>query len=111
PQAMIDQLGGVGTQSIKMRSAIAACGPISKQGSLVRFANMLALLDTYVRKVDASKSKGARHWTTYEYLGDMDPGFPQVTGVNAFDVDLSDMRHSKLIVVFGKNFVEHKMAD
>lgn len=111
PQPMIDQLGGVGTQTIKMRSAIAACGPIAKQGSLVRFANMLSLLDTHVRKVDPAQAKGARHWTTYEYLGDMDPGFPQVTGVNAFDVDMSDMRHSKLVVVFGKNFVEHKMAD
>ncbi len=111
PKPMINQLGGVGTQTIKMRSAIAACGPVSKQGSLVRFANMLALVDAHVRKVEPAQAKGARHWTTYEYLGDMDPGFPQVTGVNAFDVDMADMRHSKLVVVIGKNFVEHKMAD
>lgn len=111
PQAMIDKQGGVGTQTIKMRSAISACGPVSKQGSLVRFANMLALADAHVRKVDETKALGARHWTTYEYLGDMDPGFPQVTGVNTFDVDMADMRHSKLIVMLGKNLVEHKMAD
>ncbi|MBV9671756.1 MAG: molybdopterin-dependent oxidoreductase [Verrucomicrobia bacterium] len=111
PSSMIHQLNGVGTQTVKMRSAISACGPVAKQGSLVRFANMLALLDAHVRKVEPAQAKGGRHWTTYEYLGDMDPGFPQVTGVNAFDVDMSDMRHSKLVVVFGKNFVEHKMAD
>lgn len=111
PKSMIEKQGGVGTQVIKMRSAIAACGPVSKQGSLVRFANMLALVDAHVRKVDETQALGARHWTTYEYLGDMDPGFPQVTGVNTFDVDMADMRHSKLIVMIGKNIVEHKMAD
>jgi nitrate reductase alpha subunit len=111
PRPMIDKLAGVGTQVIKMRSAITACGPVSKQGSLVRFANMLALLDSYLRKVEPAKALGARHWTTYEYLGDMDPGFPQVTGVNTFDVDMADMRHSKFIVMIGKNIVEHKMAD
>jgi nitrate reductase alpha subunit len=111
PQSMIDKLAGVGTQVIKMRSAISACGPVSKQGSLVRFANMLALLDSHVRNVDPARALGARHWTTYEYLGDMDPGFPQVAGVNAFDVDMADMRHSKLVVMIGKNIVEHKMAD
>jgi nitrate reductase alpha subunit len=111
PQAMIERMEGVGTQTIKMRCAIAACGPVSKQGSLVRFANMLALADTHVRHVDAGTAVGARHWTTYEYLGDMDPGFPQVAGINAFDVDMADMRHSKLLVVIGKNLVENKMAD
>jgi nitrate reductase / nitrite oxidoreductase, alpha subunit len=111
PKEMIEKLAGVGTQVIKMRCAIAACGPVSKQGSLVRFANMLSLVDTHVRKVEPAQAIGARHWTTYEYLGDMDPGFPQVTGVNAFDVDMADMRHSKMIVMIGKNIVEHKMAD
>lgn len=111
PIPMIEKLVGAGTQTIKMRSAISACGPVAKQGSLVRFANMLALVDHHVRKVDEPKAVGARHWTTYEYLGDMDPGFPQVTGVNTFDVDMSDMKHSKLIVMIGKNIVEHKMAD
>lgn len=111
PTAMINKMGGAGTQAIKMRCAIAACGPVAKQGSLVRFANMLALVDRHVRNVEDSKAVGARHWTTYEYLGDMDPGFPQVTGVNAFDVDMSDLKHSKLVVILGKNFIEHKMAD
>ncbi len=111
PAAMIEKLGGVGTQTIKMRSAITACGPVAKQGSLVRFANMLAIVDHHVRKVEEAKAIGARHWTTYEFLGDMDPGFPQVTGVNTFDIDMSDLKHSKLIVMLGKNMVEHKMAD
>jgi nitrate reductase alpha subunit len=111
PAPMIEKMGGAGTQVIKMRCAIAACGPVAKQGALVRFANMLALVDRHLRPVDDAKAVGARHWTTYEYLGDMDPGFPQVTGVNAFDVDMADLKHSKLVVVLGKNFVEHKMAD
>jgi len=109
--AMVGKVGGAGTQVIKMRCAIAACGPVAKQGALVRFANMLALVDRHVRAVEDSKAVGARHWTTYEYLGDMDPGFPQVTGVNSFDVDMSDLKHSKLVVIFGKNLIEHKMAD
>src|SRR6185369_6747879 len=70
PAPMIEKMGGAGTQVIKMRSAIAACGPVAKQGSLVRFANMLALVDHHVRKVDPAKAVGSRHWTTYEYLGD-----------------------------------------
>jgi nitrate reductase / nitrite oxidoreductase, alpha subunit len=111
PTAMIDKVRGAGTQVIKMRCAIAACGPVAKQGSLIRFANMLALVDQHVRKVAPADALGSRHWTTYEYLGDMDPGFPQVTGVNTFDVDMSDMRHSKLIVILGKNMIEHKIAD
>ncbi len=111
PRPMIDKLAGVGMQVIKMRSAIAAAGPVAKQGALIRFANMLSLLDSHLRKVEPAKAFGARHWTTYEYYGDMDPGFPQVAGVNAFDVDMADMRHSKLIVIMGKNLVENKMAD
>lgn len=111
PAAMIEKVNGIGMQTVKMRSSITACGPVAKQGALVRFANMLALADQHVRKVEDAKAVGSRHWTTYEFLGDMDPGFPQVAGINTFDIDMSDMKHSKLIVMIGKNIVEHKMAD
>src|SRR6185295_8331289 len=36
PAPMIAKMAGAGTQVVKMRSSIAACGPVAKQGSLVR---------------------------------------------------------------------------
>ena len=43
--------------------------------------------------------------------GDQDPSQPWWNGTQNCDVDLSDMRFSKLNTSWGKNFVENKMPE
>ncbi len=99
---MIEAMEGSGAQTIKLSPAIELCGPVSKHGSADRFANMLGLFDG---------KKGTRIWSEYDWYGDLDPGHAMATGIQTFDPELNDQRHSKLIVHVGKNMIENKMPD
>jgi nitrate reductase alpha subunit len=71
----------------------------------------LPLLDSWIRKVDADKAQGGKYYSNYTWHGDQDPSHPFWNGTQNCDVDLSDMRFSKLNTSWGKNFVENKMPE
>jgi len=99
-----------GVRTMKFGSSLPVHGASGKF-ALFRFANMLSLLDADVRKVGPDKAAGAREWSEYTWRGDQAPGFPFVHGLQSAEVDMNDMRRSKLIVMIGKNLVENKMPD
>ena len=72
---------------------------------------VLPLLDTWIRKVDPDQAQGGRYWSNYTWHGDQDPSHPWWNGTQNCDIDLCDMRFSKLNTSWGKNFVENKMPE
>jgi len=102
--------GEAGTTTIKMGSNLPIHGLIGKFG-IYRFGNMLGLLDHHVRGVAPEQALGARAWNEYTWRGDQAPGTPFATGLQTSDMDFSDLRFSKLILMMGKNLVENKMAE
>jgi len=107
---MIDAMRGAGTRTFKLRGGMGLLGVIGKYG-MYRMSNMLALLDAQVRGVGSADALGGRNWSNYTWHGDQAPGFPFVHGLQASDVDLNDLRNSRLHISVGKNLVENKMAD
>lgn len=99
-----------GVRTMKFGSSLPVHGVAGKFG-LFRFANMLALLDAAVRGVGPDEAVGARDWSEYTWRGDQAPGFPFVHGLQSTEVDMNDMRRSRLVVMVGKNLVENKMPD
>ena len=57
------------------------------------------------------KAQGGSYWNNYTWHGDQDPSHPFWNGTQNCDVDLSDMRFTKLNTSWGKNFVENKMPE
>ncbi|MBM4086061.1 MAG: twin-arginine translocation signal domain-containing protein, partial [Planctomycetes bacterium] len=110
PQEMIEAMHGAGVRAMKFRSGMWLCG-IPRIGALYRFSNMLALLDAKTRNVDPKSAWGARGWSNYDWHGDLPPGHPMVTGIQTFDMDISDFRDAKLLIFLGKNMVENKMPE
>ena len=110
PPEMIEAMQGAGTRSFKLRGGMGLTGVIGKYG-LYRFNNMLALLDAHVRGVGPEKALGGRNWSNYTWHGDQAPGQPFVHGLQASDVDLNDLRFSKLHIQCGKNLIENKMPE
>lgn len=100
-EAMIEAMHGSGAQTIKLRNGMALSG-VMRINALTRFANMLGLIDGKL---------GGRQWSSYDWHGDLQPGHPMVTGVKCSDVDMNDMRNTRLMIFLGKNMVENKMAD
>ncbi|MFP3900364.1 MAG: molybdopterin-dependent oxidoreductase [Acidimicrobiia bacterium] len=107
---MLEHWEGSGVRTMKFGSSLPVHGVAGKFG-LFRFANMLALLDADVRGVGEDEAVGARDWSEYTWRGDQAPGFPFVHGLQSTEVDMNDMRRSRLIVMVGKNLVENKMPD
>ncbi|MCH8963412.1 MAG: molybdopterin-dependent oxidoreductase [Planctomycetes bacterium] len=107
---MIDEMGGAGTRTFKMRGGMGLLGVIGKYG-MYRLNNSMALLDSHVRGVGPDKARGGRNWSNYTWHGDQAPGQPWVHGLQASDCDFNDLRFSKLIIMDGKNLVENKMTD
>ena len=107
---MLEHWEGAGVRTMKFGSSLPLHG-IAGKFSLFRFANMMGLLDADVRGVDEDEAVGAREWSEYTWRGDQAPGFPFVHGLQGAEVDMNDMRHSKLLVMIGKNLVENKMPD
>jgi nitrate reductase alpha subunit len=110
PEEMIEEMGGAGTRTFKMRGGMGLLGVIGKYG-MYRFNNSMALLDAHVRGVEPSESRGGRNWSNYTWHGDQAPGQPWVHGLQTSDCDFNDLRFSKLIIMNGKNLVENKLPD
>lgn len=110
PEEMIQEMGGAGTRTFKMRGGMGLLGVFGKYG-MYRLNNSMALLDQHVRGVKPEEAKGGRNWSNYTWHGDQAPGHPWVHGLQTSDCDFNDLRYSKLIIMDGKNLVENKMTD
>lgn len=110
PQEMIEDMGGAGTRTIKMRGGMGLLGVLGKYG-MYRLCNSLALLDVHLRGVKPEDARAGRIWSNYTWHGDQAPGHPWVHGLQNSETDFNDLRNSKLIIMNGKNLVENKMAD
>jgi nitrate reductase alpha subunit len=109
-QLMIDQVQGAGTRTIKIGSNLPIHGLVGKFG-IYRLANLLGLVDHHVRGVPAEKARGGRDWNEYTWRGDQAPGHPYVHGLQTSDMDMNDLRFSKLVIQIGKNLIENKMPE
>ncbi|MFP4512136.1 MAG: molybdopterin-dependent oxidoreductase [Acidimicrobiales bacterium] len=107
---MLEFWEGSGVRTMKFGSSLPVHG-VAGKFSLFRFANMLSLLDADVRGVGEDEAVGGREWSEYTWRGDQAPGFPFVHGLQSTEVDMNDMRRSRLVVMIGKNLVENKMPD
>jgi len=107
---MIDMVQGAGTRTIKVGSNLPIHGVVGKFG-IYRLANLLGLLDHHIRKVPPEQARGARDWNEYTWRGDQAPGQPYVHGLQASDMDMNDLRFSKLVIQVGKNLIENKMPE
>jgi len=107
---MIAAMQGAGTRTFKLRGGMGLLGVIGKYG-MYRMCNSLALLDDHVRGVGPDRALGGRNWSNYTWHGDQAPGFPFVHGLQSSDVDMSDLRLSRLHIQVGKNLVENKMPE
>ena len=110
PEEMLEYWEGAGVRTIKLGSSLPLHG-IAGKFALFRFANGLSLLDAAVRGVGPDEAVGAREWSEYTWRGDQAPGFPFVHGLQGAEVDMNDLRNSKLLVQVGKNLVENKMPE
>jgi len=108
---MIEMMKGAGTRTFKHRAGMPVLGIIGKMGNTRMNGGINALLDTWIRKVNPDQAQGGRYWSNYTWHGDQNPGHPWWSGAQASDIDLSDMRFSKLNTSWGKNFVENKMPE
>jgi nitrate reductase alpha subunit len=109
-ELMIDQVQGAGTRTIKVGSNLPIHGVVGKFG-IYRLANLLGLLDHHIRKVGPDKARGARDWNEYTWRGDQAPGHPFVHGLQTADMDMNDLRFSRLVIQVGKNLIENKMPE
>lgn len=109
-EEMLEHWEGTGITTVKMGSSLPLHGVVGKFG-IFRFVNMLALLDAHVRGVGPDKAKGGREWSEYTWRGDQAPGQPFVHGLQTSDIDLNDLRFSKLTIQVGKNIIENKMPE
>jgi len=107
---MIDQVQGAGTRTIKVGSNLPIHGVIGKFG-IYRMANLMGLHDHQVRGVPPEQARGARDWNEYTWRGDQAPGHPYVHGLQTSDMDMNDLRFSKLVIQVGKNLIENKMPE
>jgi nitrate reductase alpha subunit len=110
PEEMFEHWDGAGTRTMKFGSSLPIHGVIGKFG-IFRFGNMLGLLDAKVRGVKPEEARGAREWSEYTWRGDQAPGQPFVHGLQTADIDINDLRFSKLTIQVGKNLIENKMPE
>ena len=108
---MIEMMKGAGTRCFKHRAGMPVLGIIGKMGNTRMNGGVNALLDTWIRKVGPEQAQGGRYWSNYTWHGDQNPAQPWWSGAQDSDIDLSDMRFSKLNTSWGKNFVENKMPE
>ena len=76
-EEMIQDMGGAGTRTFKMRGGMGLLGVIGKYG-MYRLNNSMALLDAHIRGVGPDEAKGGRNWSNYTWHGDQAPGHPWV---------------------------------
>src|SRR5919106_1746191 len=111
PPEMIEMMKGAGTRCFKMRAGMPVLGIIGKMAMTRMNGGVWALLDSWVRKVGPQQAQGGRYWSNYTWHGDQNPSHPFWNGAQTSDIDLADMRFSKLNTSWGKNFVENKMPE
>jgi len=110
-EASLDPSGEMaGVRTFKLRGGMAFLGATRLAG-MYRFANMLALLDNYLRGKGPEGSVGARTWDNYAWHTDLPPGHPMVHGVQTFDQEFNDFWNSDMLVISGLNLIQNKMAD
>jgi len=109
-EEMLEHWHGAGTRTMKIGSSLPLHGVVGKFG-LFRFANMMGLVDHHARGVAPEKAQGSREWTEYTWRGDQAPGQPFVHGLQTSDIDMADLRFSKLTIQVGKNLIENKMPE
>lgn len=107
--AMVEKEGGAGVTVLKFRGGMPLLGPI-RIGAAYRFANMLALLDTYIRGIGPENARGGRGWDNYSWHTDLPPGHPMVTGIKTLDFHLHAPEQSKLVICWGMNWIATKMV-
>jgi len=108
--AVVEATEGSGMQTVKLRGGMAFLGATRIFG-LYRFANVMALADAKIRNVGPDKAIGARGWDSYSWHTDLPPGHPMVTGAQTNDFDLFSVENSKLLLVWGMNWITTKMPD
>ena len=108
---MIEMMKGAGVRTFKHRAGMPVLGIIGKMMNTRFNGGVLPLLDSWIRKVDPDRAQGGKYYSNYTWHGDQDPSHPWWNGTQNCDVDLSDMRFSKLNTSWGKNFVENKMPE
>lgn len=108
--AMIETTEGAGTRTLKHRGGMPLLGPFRIYG-LARFANSLALLDAKVRGVPPDEARGAVNWDSYAWHTDLPPGHPMATGEQTVEFELFAAERSKLLIVWGMNWIATKMPD
>jgi nitrate reductase / nitrite oxidoreductase, alpha subunit len=105
-----DHYGHAGTRTMKLRGGMPLLG-VTRIFGFYRFANMLALLDSHVRKVGPDEAKGSRGWDNYTWHTDLPPGHPMVTGHQTVEFELWAVEHAQLLVTWGMNWISTKMPD
>lgn len=108
--AMVEAVEEAGTKTIKFRGGMPFNAGI-RIGGFYRFANMMALLDAYVRGVGPEEAKGSRGWDNYAWHTDLPPGHPMVTDNKTLDFDLYTAENARLIILWSKNWIATKMPD
>src|SRR5919197_1076562 len=111
PPEMIEMMKGAGVRTFKHRAGMPVLGIIGKMMNTRFNGGVLPLLDAWIRKVSPEQAQGGRYWSNYTWHGDQNPSHPFWNGVQTSDIDLADMRFSKLNTSWGKNFVENKMPE
>ena len=109
---MIEMMKGAGVRCFKHRAGMPVLGIIGKDDEypVQRWRPALAGHAGSARSIP-DQAQGGRYWINYTWHGDQDPSQPWWNGTQNCDVDLSDMRFSKLNTSWGKNFVENKMPE
>ena len=111
PPEMIEMMKGAGMRTFKHRSGMPVLGIIGKMGITRLNGGGWPLLDSWIRKVGPNQAQGGRYWSNYTWHGDQNPAHPFWCGAQTSDIDMNDMRFSKLNTSWGKNFVENKMPE
>ncbi|MEK7309264.1 MAG: molybdopterin-dependent oxidoreductase [Planctomycetota bacterium] len=109
-EAMIETAKGAGTQVLKFRGGMPLLGATRIFG-FYRFANSMALLDDYIRKVGKDNALGGRGWDNYSWHTDLPPGHTMVCGHQTIDFDLVTAENSKMVICWGMNWISTKMPD
>ena len=74
-------------------------------------AGAVSLLDAKIRGVGPDQALGGRGWDNYSWHTDLPPGHTMVTGTQTVEFDLHSVEYSKLVLVWGMNWITTKMPD
>ena len=109
-ERVVEETGGVGVQSMKLRGGMPLLGMIRLFG-MYRMANQFALVDHHVRDVSEDEAVGAVGLDNYSWHTDLPPGHTMVTGQQTIDFDLANVEYADHVILCGINWLTTKMAD